>query len=1013
MARQRKVQDPLIEMELEQGNALINEEKEEEIVKYLISEIEDVLQGGEREKMEKSISKWKRQREGRPEQEKKSFPWEGACFHEDVEILTENGWDKIKNVQIGAKVLSREPLTGKSMFKPVVDTFEFDAPSDGLLRLKNLFFDVQVTGNHKFLLESKNKKKIKIVTAEEIYSGFKGQTSFLLPLTSEVIEDEIISMFGHKTEDFMEFAGWFISEGWTYKHKCLGIAQSEKANPENVEKIKNLLERLNWDYSFNGTSFLINVESNVAEFFRQLGRSWEKFIPRELLSSPKHQLKFLFDALIAGDGTICWAKDKHRNYPKIVYFTTSKRLADDVQELSARLGYSASISCKEAKNGGKIGERQINGNRKSYVVSIRFTQNTRFRQDRNVVEYVPYSGKVYCVDVEDWHTIYVRQNGLPLWTMNSNVVVPLAMQITNSIYSFVKQMLASKKPLWTVTSADSARANHAKGITELLNALGESPNHIKFNEARNTIIYEAISLGTQFVKIPWVTDKWSFKKRIGRKTETVTTIKQDTPKAIAIPMEDFITRSYWSDVQRAPWVGSVIHLMEHELLQRSAQGIYNKEVVEEIVQREGDDLSDERKETLKRIGVSSDRGNTKMYDIYEVFVYWDVDDDGIPEDLIIWIDSVTGKVLRSEFNDIGKRPLVKVPYIERPNELFAIGVGWMCEHMQDEIDTLHNMRVDGTLLSMCQMYVTRRNSSQGVDETFRPLKNITVDDPSKDFVVVKFPDIGYTTLQAEMVSKEYADRVTGASDAMLGYENRATSARTTASGTMFLAQQGAKSLTSIQETIENAFSEIGETIVFQLIRNRERIIPQLPKLISQDNIPAVTEFLNTSIEDIPLLYTIKVQTTPSNLTEEAKRQNLLTLTQLYTMFGEKMLQLASMIYTPDQMSMMPPEVKEIATKFFIGSATMLERIFKFFSIDDVDDYVPYVKDIKMMMELIENMKDQKLKVIGGQLNAQLGQNMQTIPTQSGGSSQFSQPMGNPGNAGGMGEAVEASQGRVF
>lgn len=571
------------------------------------------------------------------------------------------------------------------------------------------------------------------------------------------------------------------------------------------------------------------------------------------------------------------------------------------------------------------------------------------------------------------------------WVKASNVVVPLAMQITNAIYSFIKFNLSSKTPLWTVTTTDKAKAKHAEGMTELLNALASSPNHMKFNDTRNTLIYEAVSLGTQFVKIPWVTDKWNFKKRVGRTVTTVSTTKQDTPKAIPIPDVDFITRSYWSDVQRAPWVGSVVHLMEHELQQRAAQGIYDQDVVDEMVSRTGDKISADREETLKRMGISLGAENNKMYDIYEVFLYWDVDHDGVPEDIILWIDSVSNQILRSEYNDLGKRPIVKVPYIERPNELYAIGVGWMCEHMQDELDTLHNMRIDGTLLSMCQMYVTRRSNSSSVDESFRPLKNIVVDDPSKDFVVVKFPDIGYTTLQAEMVAKEYADRVTGASDAMMGYENRATSARTTASGTMFLAQQGAKSLTSIQETMENAISEIGETTTFQLIRNKERIIPQLTKLISPDMIPHVTEFLNTAIEDVPLLYTIKVQTTPSNLTDEAKKQNLLTLVQMYTMFGEKIFQIAGMLYSPE----LPPQMKELATKFFIGTTTMMEKILEHFSIEDTDDYVPYVKDMKLMMDAMEAMKDQQLgqmkKQMQGGMNGQSGGNMpQAQPFPSGG-----------------------------
>ena len=90
------------------------------------------------------------------------------------------------------------------------------------------------------------------------------------------------------------FLGWYISEGWSYKHNCLGLSQSLKANPANTQEIMRLLEKMKIPYKFNGTSFLLNMPKEVAEYCRNLGTAEKKYIPREILNLDKKTLNFSF-----------------------------------------------------------------------------------------------------------------------------------------------------------------------------------------------------------------------------------------------------------------------------------------------------------------------------------------------------------------------------------------------------------------------------------------------------------------------------------------------------------------------------------------------------------------------------------------------------------------------------------------------------------------------------------------------------------------------------------------------
>ncbi len=62
---------------------------------------------------------------------------------------------------------------------------------------------------------------------------------------------------------------------------------------------------------------------------------------------------------------------------------------------------------------------------------------------------------------------------------------------------------------------------------------------------------------------------------------------------------------------------------------------------------------------------STDEHND-WFAIYECNVFWDADGDGYDEDLIIHIERATGTILRAEYNELGTRDYVRLPYIDIP-----------------------------------------------------------------------------------------------------------------------------------------------------------------------------------------------------------------------------------------------------------------------------------------------------------------------------------------------------------
>ncbi|HYB01916.1 MAG TPA: hypothetical protein VED37_16970, partial [Ktedonobacteraceae bacterium] len=107
--------------------------------------------------------------------------------------------------------------------------------------------------------------------------------------------------------------------------------------------------------------------------------------------------------------------DRERDYGR--YYTSSKQLADEVQELAIKLGLSANISRVERAEGTAW--------TKNPEYRVNFTKTTVFQvnqQPEDLNDWVEdYAGMVYCCEVPGDGIILVRRNGKPIWCGNSKV----------------------------------------------------------------------------------------------------------------------------------------------------------------------------------------------------------------------------------------------------------------------------------------------------------------------------------------------------------------------------------------------------------------------------------------------------------------------------------------------------------------------------------------------------------------------------------------------------------------
>ena len=342
-----------------------------------------------------------------------------ACYSEDTETLTEKGWRRLEEIEGDEKIGTYNPDTGAVEFHAPIGRYVY--PYSGpMVRFKTRAVDVLVTPEHKVWLRGDHAGAYEKVAAEGVPNSqfhfvasatFDGEerAQFTLPPNLKKHSRQRTE-FTVPMDDWLELLGFFLSEDGLssspgYEH-VITIAQKPG---DTANRIQDVLERLPFRFSRypqvkDGVQRWNVYGRQICDWLRAEAGAYcqEKRIPRQFMDLSARQLGILFSAMMSGDEN--W--DTRENRTSGAYFTTSRQLCDDVQELAFRLGYSASASSHyEAHGNRQAAYRVLLCDRKEH--SLRKVGTARTPASVSVEQ---YEGNVYCFEVPN-HLFITRRNG--------------------------------------------------------------------------------------------------------------------------------------------------------------------------------------------------------------------------------------------------------------------------------------------------------------------------------------------------------------------------------------------------------------------------------------------------------------------------------------------------------------------------------------------------------------------------------------------------------------------------
>lgn len=347
-------------------------------------------------------------RAGEPIPEVPSHPW---CFSADTEVLTQNGWKFFYDIDIEKDLflsVDLKTMDGSYVKANKFVESDYSGPMDYFTGKR---FSLMTTPNHWHPVKVRRVHDYKLRAGKDLPSG---DANFLATIPD--YKGESVELFdfdnSYKPEVFLEFLGYYLSEGYITKRKDnsyyqVGLTQYGSKKKDRMVKVFKELFGKAWVSDSDITCRLTDIR--LAEYLSSLGKAKDKHIPVDIKKLDKKYLKILFDAMIVGDGHVKknLKKWKGGNFkPEVVYYTISKSLADDVGELMLKLGFRPSYSVREPKQVKfKNGEYLCS---KCYAIRM----NRSIAPSLNFIDKksVEYNGMVYDVELEKYHTLFVRHN---------------------------------------------------------------------------------------------------------------------------------------------------------------------------------------------------------------------------------------------------------------------------------------------------------------------------------------------------------------------------------------------------------------------------------------------------------------------------------------------------------------------------------------------------------------------------------------------------------------------------
>ena len=358
------------------------------------------------------------------------FTYSFPCFTGDTLVLTDDGYKRIDEINIGDKV-----LTHTNQYKKVTNVFNQGVKD--IINVKGMaVHNIKTTENHKFLTRERHRvwnndkrsydrlfHEPQWVEAKDLtkdhYLGLSINQNSELP-SWDGYTNSWGTGYGDRTyhtnfispllenNDFWWLMGRYVADGWHRKHGGIVIAVPDV----KLEEFENRVNGL-FDYNISKERTVNKVHIPIKElslFTEQFGYyAHGKKISAEVLDLPVELLKSFIEGYFSGDGSYLEDSKLYK------CTTTSEELVYGIGQCVAKVYHRPYSIYKDSRPATSVIEGRTVNQRDTYSLTFKMTtgkQDKAFYEDGHI--WFPFNGlendgkeTVYDIEVEDDHSFTV------------------------------------------------------------------------------------------------------------------------------------------------------------------------------------------------------------------------------------------------------------------------------------------------------------------------------------------------------------------------------------------------------------------------------------------------------------------------------------------------------------------------------------------------------------------------------------------------------------------------------
>lgn len=544
-----------------------------------------------------------------------------------------------------------------------------------------------------------------------------------------------------------------------------------------------------------------------------------------------------------------------------------------------------------------------------------------------------------------WKTAVTMYQGTPpdhqRWIPFENapvIEVTIGAMMTDEIYAQALDLILQVRPPVTVRSRKGDYDKTADAIQALIDH-GTGSKYWNFLPAIKEGLLDQTKLGSVVWYVPYTK---TIRKTNLRQIETF------GPKIYSISPWDFICPSSASgkDVQTMKFATMRMVMSKNELNLRARM---NNWTIDDAAAP--DQTSPARSKELMAAGLSGgtlggDGKNSIV--IADTFAFYDIDGDGIDEDIeVIW-NMTSGNPLKIMYNRFApERPFVLEGYQDRAHIAFGLGVMEMSIPFERMITEIFNNDIWNMMVANTKLYQGPSTAMQEMTEIY-PGKFIVNDDGK-----IEAMDMGVVTGNAS----QRVAQVIALARQRVGLQSpiapTRVPGRTPGITTLTMMQQANRRFTA---PFDNMRSGIGNVVLQCLLRLQEQVrggnralVKKLEEILGEEKADLVVALFKD--DKVELIDAVDIELTASSVSvnREADRQNMVMLvTQIYQPYLQGMAQLAQVKAQPPF-----PGADKVADQAATALNKLMHKIIKTF--DQVSDVRSFLIDLDSVQSMFEQL----------------------------------------------------------